>query len=166
MNKVRAFSLLLPITLFWIISLQAACQSQSPTTQATINSEALQAQIQADLKGKLTHYIHDYRDQAGTLFVRWDLYGDSSNERIANTAREDTVTILKNLTLSKQPFEKVILSGWYFWTVDINGTLDYNEFIRLEYSPETLAKINWETIRSEYIWLVADGGEIHWLLEE
>jgi len=166
MKKHKRFSLLLSIVFILIAPIFTACKTIDPSAQSTINTEDLQAQIQSELKGELTHYLQDYRDQTGTLFVRWDLYGDSTNERIANATKEDTVTILKNLTLTNQPFEKVIISGWYYWTVDINGTLDYNEFIRLEYTRATLEAITWETVRSDYIWLIADGGEIHWLLEE
>lgn len=160
------FSLLRSLFLIWIISTFTACNSFSPSTQPTLNPEELKVKIQSELKGELTHFIQDYRDHSGTVFVRWDLAGDSTNALIAKSAKEDTVTVLENFAASKQSFEEIIVSGWHYWTVDINGTLEYNEFFRLKYTTETLTNINWDTVRSDYIWLIADSGEIHWLLEK
>lgn len=160
-NHSRFSRILLGCVFLALIPTWAAC-----TQPETVSPEQLHANLQAELQGELTHLIWDYRDQAGTVFVRWDLAGDSTNARIAKSAKEDTAIVLKNLFDSNQPFEKVIVSGWHYWTVDINGTLDYNEFFRLEYTPETLDEINWGSLRSDYIWLIADRGEIHWLLDE
>jgi hypothetical protein len=141
-----------------------ATNTQTPTI-VSISSEELSHQIQSEIKGELTHLIYDYQDNPGEIFARWDMYGDSTNERIAKTAKEDSVAILGAITQSDLTFTKVIISGWYYWTVDINNTIEYNEFFRLHYDLETLEQINWETVRSQYIWLVADKGEVHWLLE-
>ena len=46
-------------------------------------------------------------------------------------------------------------------TVDINNTLEDTEVISLYYDKATLEGRNWDTIRSQYIWLIADRGFVN-----
>jgi hypothetical protein len=133
-------------------------------TKLKITEEELFELTQDGLLGKLKGV--DFDQDKGTIFVRWDLQEDYSNERISNNAKKDTVTILKSVYQSEAVFNEVIISGWYTWTVDINNTLEYAEFINLRYDYDTLENINWETVRYKFIWLIAKGGEVHWLLDE
>lgn len=140
----------------------------APTTTPDnlITEQRLADSIRAKLLGYLKKVIIGYKDDPGRIYIRWELSTANKNEDIIKFAQNDTVTILQNCWESGASFYEVQISGWFTQTIDINGTLDYTELINLNYTKDTLKLVNWETVRSQYIWIIADGGSIHWLLQE
>jgi len=130
---------------------------QTPTPAETpITEEELENLLREVLSSDLKDVIFDYRGKPGTLFICWDLQGAYSNELIAKGAKEDTVEILRAVVESSAEYDQVHISAWYPMTVDINNTLEDTEVISLYYGRATLEGRNWDTIRSQFIWLIAD----------
>lgn len=140
----------------------------TPTTvsRKQTTEDELADLIRGELLGHFKKVIIGYKDDPGRIYIRWDLSTASDNETIIEYAQTDTVTILQNCWQSGASFYEVQISGWFTQTVDINGTLDYTELIDLSYSKDTLELVNWDTVRSQYIWIIADGGSVHWLLQK
>ena len=139
----------------------APTPTRPPTTE-----EELMAMISSELLGYLKEVIFDYQGNTETLFVNWDVARDSTNERIISGAQQDTVTILRAIAESNIDYQEVRLSGWYPVTIDINDNVEDTEVIWLYYDRSTLEELNWENVRSQYIWIVADRGSVHRLLQE
>jgi hypothetical protein len=110
------------------------------------------------LSGDLKDVIFNYKGNPGMLFICWDLQGAYSNELIAKGAKEDTVKILRVVVESSVEYDQVLISAWYPLTVDINNTIEDTKVISLYYDKATLEGRNWDTIRMQYIWLIADRG--------
>ncbi|NIW44051.1 MAG: hypothetical protein GWN30_04570 [Gammaproteobacteria bacterium] len=85
---------------------------------------------------------------------------------IAEQTKEETTEILDTIYHSGANFNRVTLSGWYTITIDINNTLEYIEMLSVLYDKEILDQINWQTVRPEYIWLIAERSMVHRLLKE
>jgi len=113
------------------------------------------------LSGDLKDVIFDCKGNQGRLFICWDLQGAYSNELIAKGAKENTVEILRAVVESSVEYDQVLISAWYPLTVDINNTLEDTEVISLYYDKATLEGRNWDTIRGQYISLIADRGFVH-----
>jgi len=144
--------------------------TQTPTI-AIVRSEPmteseLEETLTNELKGKLKGITYDYLDEPGTIYVMWEFFPDYSNQRISDAAKEDTATILRTFYFSGMDFDEIIVSGWFTETVDINNNVEYSEFLHLYYGREKVEGIKWDTLRVQYIWLIADYGEVHWVLEE
>jgi hypothetical protein len=127
----------------------------------SITEEELGNLLREILLGDLKDVEFDYKGEAGTLFICWDLQGAYSNELISQRAKEDTVEILRAVVESSVEYDHVLISAWYPMTVDINNTLEDTEVISLFYDKTTLDGRNWDTIRSQYIWLIADRGFVY-----
>lgn len=140
----------------------------TPTTAASeqTTEDQLIDSIGDELLGHLKKVTIGYMDDPGRIYVRWELSTASENEKIIQYAQDDTVTILRNCWESGASFYEVQISGWFTQTVDINANLEYRELIDLVYTKDTLELVNWETVRSQFIWIIADGGSVHWLLQE
>ena len=95
------------------------------------------------------------------LFICWDLQAAYSNELIAKGAKEDTVEILRTVVENNVEYDQVLISARHPMTVDINDTIEDTEVISLYYDKATLEGRNWDTIRTQFIWLIADRGFIH-----
>lgn len=135
---------------------------QSPAPAKTsITEEELENLLREVLSGDLKDVIFDYKGNPGRLFICWDIQGAYSNELIVKGAKEDTVEILRAVVESSVDYDQVLISAWYPMTVDINNTLEDTEVISLYYDKATLEGRNWDTIRSRYIWLIADRGFLH-----
>ena len=135
---------------------------QTPTSASTtFTEEELENLLREVLSGDLKDVVFDYKGEPGTLFICWDLKSDYSNELIEKAAQEDTVEILRAVVESSAEYDQVLISAWYPMTVDINNTLEDTEVISLYYDKATLEERNWDTIRSQYIWLIADRGFVH-----
>jgi hypothetical protein len=135
-------------------------QASTPTELPPTANE-LSDLIGRDLEGEIRDLAFNYQGKHGILFISWNLQGFYTNELIARSAQRDTVEILRLIVESGLEFNQVLISGWYPMTVDINNTIEDTEVISLYFDRETLEERNWRTIRSQYIWLIADHGFVH-----
>jgi hypothetical protein len=134
----------------------------SPTPAKTsITEEELEQHLREVLSDNLKDVIFDYKDNPGILFICWDLQSAYSNELIAKGAKEDTVEILRTVVENNVEYDQVLISAWHPITVDINNTIEDTEVISLYYDKATLDGRNWDTIRTQFIWLIADRGFVH-----
>lgn len=173
----RPWSTSIILLLFLLV---AACTTQAspearppvstePTPSAQLDQpvkgisteEELEDLLREVVSGELKDVIFDHEGEAGTLLVCWNLQGAFSNDIIAKTAQEDTVNILGTVVESGVEYDQVHISGWYPMTIDINNTLQDTEVISLYYNKATLEERNWDTIRAQYIWWIADRGFVN-----
>ncbi|HEY46890.1 MAG: hypothetical protein AMJ88_07040 [Anaerolineae bacterium SM23_ 63] len=129
--------------------------------KTTITEEELGNLLSEVLSGELKDVIFDYKSRPGTVFICWNLQGAYSDELIAKNAKEDTVQILRTVVESGIEYDQVLISAWHPMTVDINNTLEDTEVISLYYDKDTLEGRNWDTIRTQYIWWIADRGFVN-----
>jgi hypothetical protein len=140
--------------------------SASDTRTSPKTIEEVVTEIDEQLIGELVNLELDHEGEPGRIYARWDIAIDSTNEAIIDGARLDSVTILRSIARSGINYEEVWLSGWFTITVDINLNTEHTEMVSLFYDRETLEPRNWDGIRSQYIWLISDRGNIHWLFVE
>ncbi len=135
---------------------------QLPTeAEMLTKEEELEDLLREVLIGDLKDVIFDHNGEPGMLFISWDLQSAYSNELIADGAKEDTVEILRTIVESDVEYEEVNISAWYPMTVDINNNVEDTEVISLYYDRATLEGRNWDTIRKQYIWWIADRGFVN-----
>jgi hypothetical protein len=136
-------------------------ERSEPMTEGELEDSLTEA-----IQGEFKEIIYDFQDEPGTIFVKWEFFPEYSTESIVDTAKEDTAAILRTIYYSGMDFNEVIVSGWFTQTVDINNNVEYTELLQLYYGRNKLDGIKWDSLRVQYIWLIADDGQIHWLLEE
>lgn len=142
-----------------------AASPAAPTTRPKTIAE-LSAEIEGQLLGELVALETDYEGMPGRIFARWDIAMGDTNEAIIDGARQDSVAILGSIARSGIEYEEVWLSGWYTITIDINLNTEHTEMVSLFYNRATLEPRNWDGLRHQFIWVISDGGHLHWLFTE
>ncbi len=140
--------------------------TETPTEAPGFDSDQIISELEENLSGRLKTIEFEHENDPEWIYVRWDLEGGGTNQMIAEQTKEETTEILDTIYHSGANFNRVTLSGWYTITIDINNTLEYIEMLSVLYDKEILDQINWQTVRPEYIWLIAERSMVHRLLKE
>lgn len=148
-------------------SLPLEQKTAAPTSPPhSLTADSLRQELRDTLLGEVKDVQFDTLGEPGDIYIRWKLLGSYSHARFVDYAKEDTVTILRTVAESDLDFHEVQLSAWYDMTIDIDGKAENTQLIHLFYSLATLDRVDWEKVKSEHIWIIADRGTVHWILED
>ena len=132
----------------------------STPSRAPMDDEQMQQFLSEDLQGELISF-HSNDEEAGEINVRFQILLEGTTARTIRVAREDTVCILHAIERSQLIYQQIVISGWAPITVDINANTQNTELLLLRYDRETVDAIDWNALRTQYIWLIASYSQIH-----
>lgn len=134
-------------------------------TRIPMNDTQIEQLLSEGLQGDLISFEPD-RQTGEEIIVHFQILLEETASRTIRTARDDTVCILHSIAGSGISYEKIIVSGWAPITIDINSNTQNTELLFLQYDRETVDAINWDTLRAQYIWLIASYSQIHDSLQD
>ena len=102
----------------------------------------------------------------GSIIIGWAADAASSNADIRAGMAEDTLTVLRVVNESGLDYDAILIGVKYPMFIEQLGITDELEVLTLDYSRDTLAAIDWNTITASEVFETADLFIIHPDFEE
>lgn len=96
----------------------------------------------------------------GDILIQWAINDNLTEDFIKTGIKIDATDLLKTVAQSGIEFNNIYLMG-YFPLVDAYGNSKEENVVTLQFSKETVEKINWDGFLYDNIYLVADDATIH-----
>lgn len=140
----------------------APTETPAPPTPTLEPSAALEAAVRGALgrSNRDVERVTAVNYDGAIVDVQWTINDNLTEGMIKGGAKRDVIAILRAVVKSGVPFTEVMVRGT-FPLIDVYGNTKEQQVISASYTAETIARINFDGIDPDNIYIISDNAIVH-----